>query len=181
MKNLKVETRTGKNGNDYKFISGDGTYYLSALKRAKANNQTEVLDVPGEAAEFTKHLLYNRILKGFICKLDSWDVVDQGLKGLIIPDNYLDQVKKVLPKAAIFKGKTEPAKSSTVQTKKEDNSIINVLVSKLQKYDRWDNIPTESIPKLKDACDKAGVKIAQVRKAYEATKPQTESIQDLEL
>ena len=179
MEKLTIETRTGKeSGNDYKFISGDATYYLSALKRAMGNNQTETMEVPGELAEFTKHLLYNRVLKGFICSLEKWNVVEEGLNALTIPENYLDQVKKILPKAAIF----GPANSSTKKPKatNKDTSIIDMLVEKLQKYDNWSIVPKESITKINAACEEHGVKIAQIRKAYEATK-QPKAIQDMEL
>ena len=180
MKNLKIETRQSKAGNDYKFISGESTYYLSALKKARQKDQTELLDIPAESLEFTKHILYNRILKGFVCKSESWNVVEQGLKALTLPDNWKEQVKKILPKAQIFKT-DKPAKSSAKVSKK-DNNIIDTLTDKLSKYATWADVPKESISKINTVCESEGLKIAQVRRAFEATRePQTESVESLEL
>ncbi len=163
MKNLTIETRQSKAGNDYKFISGEGTYYLSALKKARNQEQTELIDVPIELAEFTKHLLYNRVLQGFVIKVDSWDIVSQGLDALTIPDNWKDMVKKILPKANIFK--SDPPKSK-VKATKVDNNIVSTLVAKLDKYDTWGEIPANSIKKINEVCEAEGIKIAQVRKAF---------------
>jgi len=183
MKNLKIETRESKAGNDYKLITGEGTYYLSALKRAKGNNQTETIDVPGETVEFTKHLLYNRVLKGFICKMDSFPEVEAGLNALTLPDNWKAMVKKILPKANIFKSeeKKQTAKKQSKAAPKV-NDTVNILASKLSKYDSWDNVPKDSISKLQTACEESGVKIAQVRKVFESNLPdQSEDIKALEL
>ena len=179
MKNLKIETRQSKAGNDYQFISGESTYYLSALKKARAKDQTELLGIPAESLDFTKHLLYNRILKGFVCKTDSWNIVKDALDAMTLPDNWKDQVKKILPKAKLFVS-DKPANSKAKPTKK-DNSVIDTLVSKLEKYSSWDEIPSESIPKLNKACEENSIKIAQVRKAFESTREPVESVNDLEL
>ena len=179
MKNLKIETRQSKAGNDYQFISGESTYYLSALKKARAKDQTELLGIPAESLDFTKHLLYNRILKGFVCKTDSWNIVKDALDAMTLPADWKDQVKKILPKAKLFVS-DRPANSSKKVSKK-DNSIIETLVAKLDKYSSWDEIPPESIPKLNKACEENGIKIAQVRKAFESTREPVESVNDLEL
>ena len=178
MKNLKIETRQSKAGNDYQFIYGESTYYLSALKKARTKDQTELLGIPAESLDFTKHLLYNRILKGFVCKTDSWNVVKDALETMSLPDDWKDQVKKILPKAVIFNNK--PAKSKVKPTK-QDNSVIETLVSKLEKYPRWDEVPKESISKINTVCESEGVKIAQIRKAFESTREPVTGVNDLEL
>lgn len=175
MKNLKVETRQSKAGNDYQFISGESTYYLSALKKARQKGQTELMNIPAESAEFTKHILYNRILKGFVCKSESWNIVEQALEVLTLPDNWKEQVKNILPKAKLF---DKPA-SSSKKPSKGQTDVIGTLVAKLEKYDTWDQIPADSIKKINEVCEANDVKIAQVRKAFVPKGENT--VNDLEL
>ena len=179
MKNLKIETRQSKAGNNYQFISGEGTYYLSALKKARTKGQSEAMNTTADETEFVKHLLYNRVLGGFVCKSDSWNIVESALNALTLPANWKDLVKNIMPKANLFRDE-KPAKSSAKVSKK-DNSIIDTLVAKLEKYSSWDEIPPESIPKLNKACEENSIKIAQVRKAFESTREPVESVNDLEL
>ena len=179
MENVKIETRQSKAGNDYQFVSGEGSYYLSALKKSP-----ETIDIPASSVDWAKYLLYNRVLKGFVCKTDNWNIVKAGLDALLLPKDWKEEVRKVLPKANIFKS-NKPANSSTKQakkvTKKSNSSLINTLVEKLANYATWDMIPKESISKIQTVCETNDVKITEVCKQFNASKQPTESLSDLEL